>query len=223
MNKRIKSARTALSKGFLRWAGWMEKQGFYVMVGLCLAVIVGSALWTRQPVPDPPPESVAVGEAGEFQQRLTDVMKTAEPEPTPAPTATPPPRWVKPLSGEVTRGFSPNELIYQSTIDGWAAHPAADVGGASGEPALAPADGKVYAVETDARYGLTVTIRLEDGSLLSLMGLKSASASMGDNIAAGQSVGTAGGLIAAEALDPAHIHVYWEKNGKALDPSLMWD
>jgi murein DD-endopeptidase MepM/ murein hydrolase activator NlpD len=201
----------------------MEKQGFYVMVGLCLAVIVGSALWARQPVSQPPPESVAVGEAAEFQQRLADVMKTVEPEPAVTPTPTPPPRWVRPLSGVVSRGFSPNELVYQQTIDGWAVHPAVDVVGAVGEPALSPTEGKVYAVNSNARYGLTVTIKLEDGSLLSLMGLKTASVAVGDNLAAGQSVGTAGGLMAAEASDPTHIHIYWEKNGMTLDSSLMWD
>ncbi|MDR2657024.1 MAG: M23 family metallopeptidase [Oscillospiraceae bacterium] len=223
MKSRLKTLRGALSNGFQRWAGWMEKQGFYVMVGLCLAVVAGSALWARQPTPESPPESVVVGDAADFQQKLADVMKTVTPEITPAPTPTPPPRWIRPLSGEIVREFSPNELVYQPTMDGWAVHPAVDVAGRVGEPVLSPTDGKVYAVENDARYGLTVTIKLEDGSMLSLMGLKSASVAMGDNLTTGQSVGTAGGSMAAEASDPVHIHIFWEKNGKTLDSSLMWD
>jgi murein DD-endopeptidase MepM/ murein hydrolase activator NlpD len=208
---------------FKRWTAWMEKQGFYVMVGLCVAIIVGSALWSRQPVAETPPDSVTVGEPADFAQRLADVMATPTPHVTPAPTSAPEPRWVRPVAGGLIRAFSPSALIYQPTMDAWAAHPAVDVSSVAGEPVLSPTDGKVYAVTSDARYGLSVTIRLEDGSLLSLMGLKTASAAVGDSVAAGQSLGASGGMMSAEASDPTHIHIYWEKNGKTLDASLMWD
>ncbi|GHU70197.1 hypothetical protein AGMMS49992_02140 [Clostridia bacterium] len=216
-------SKNTLSVLFRRWASWMEKQGFYVMVGLCLTVIIGSALWTRQPVVETPHDSVAVGEAADFQQRLADVMATVTPAPTIAPTPTPAPRWVKPVSGDVIRAYSPNELVYQPTMDGWAVHAAVDSSATPGEVVISPIDGKVYAVTQDARYGLTVSIKLEDGSILSISGLKSTAWAAGDNVAASQSIGITGGNSAAEASDPPHIHIVWEKNGKTLDPSLMWD
>ncbi|HML47994.1 MAG TPA: hypothetical protein PKE04_14730, partial [Clostridia bacterium] len=32
-----------------RWAEWMDRQGFYVVLFVCVAVIVGSGIWAQVP------------------------------------------------------------------------------------------------------------------------------------------------------------------------------
>ena len=60
----------------------MERQGFYVMLGVCVAIIVGTAIWTRSAAPPAtPPEylqqqGAEAGSEAEFVQRLSDVIWT---------------------------------------------------------------------------------------------------------------------------------------------------
>ncbi len=78
--KRIQEGGRVISQ---RWNVLMERQGFYVMLGICVAIIVGTAIWTRTGSPPvEPPESLQEGaEAGseaDFVQRLSDVTWTGE-------------------------------------------------------------------------------------------------------------------------------------------------
>jgi len=63
----------------------MERQGFYMMLGLCVAIIVGTAIWTRTASPPVVPpaypeqgagEGTEAGSEAEFVQRLSDVVWT---------------------------------------------------------------------------------------------------------------------------------------------------
>ncbi|MDR1570303.1 MAG: M23 family metallopeptidase [Oscillospiraceae bacterium] len=199
----------------------MEKRGFYVTLAVCLAVVVGSALWARIPIEEEP-QSLAVGEGPSFIQRFAEMMRTATPGPIVSPTPTPEPKWTRPVSGGILRAFSPDALIYQQTMDAWAAHSGVDLKVAAKEPILAPRDGKVAFVGQIARYGLTLEIELADGSLLRMMGLNAAYVNAGDSVREGETVAQAGGSNPSESLDAAHVHIEWIVDGKPADPSDKW-
>jgi len=200
----------------------MEKRGFYVTLAVCVAVIVASAIWARLPI-ETEQQSVAVGDGANFLQRISDMVNSPAPPPTAAPSPTPEPKWIRPLPGAVLRPFDDVTPIYQPTMDAWAVHKGVDIAATAGETVLAPRDCKVAGVARDPRYGLTIELLCQDGSLLRIMGLGSTKVAVGSTVRAGDAIAVTGGNIPAESLDPPHIHVEWIVGGTAANVSGKWD
>ena len=110
-----------------------EQWTFLLMALLCVSVIVGTALWTRQAefarVTPTPPVSGDISAAQLLQQSL-DSAQTA----TPAPTVSPTVRSVTtPLeSMTLLRPFDNTRMRQSSATGLWALHDAADYAGAEG-------------------------------------------------------------------------------------------
>ena len=121
-----------------------EQWTFLLMALLCVSVIVGTALWTRQAefarVTPTPPVSGDISAAQLLQQSL-DSAQTA----TPAPTVSPTVRSVTtPLeSMTLLRPFDNTRMRQSSATGLWALHDAADYAGAEGTKVSAMADGTV--------------------------------------------------------------------------------
>ena len=121
-----------------------EQWTFLLMALLCVSVIVGTALWTRQAefarVTPTPPISGDISAAQLLQQSL-DSAQTA----TPAPTVSPTVRSVTtPLeSMTLLRPFDNTRMRQSSATGLWALHDAADYAGAEGAKVSAMADGTV--------------------------------------------------------------------------------
>ena len=193
-----------------RWAEWMDRQGFYVVLFVCVAVIVGSAIWARVPQAPTDP-GLAANQEPDFMESLANVTPRPSPEPTPIPL-------VRPVSGAVLRPYSPLQPVYQATLDAWAAHMGVDLAADLGQAVLAPADGKVLSVGKSALHGLTLELELTGGLVCRMMGLQSTSVTAGEAVRAGQTVAAAGGTHPAEALDKPHLHVELWQDGKSVDP-----
>lgn len=197
-----------------RWAKWMDRQGFYVVLFVCVAVIVGSAIWARVPQASTEP-GMAANQAPDFLESLEDVTPRPSAEPTPAPL-------VRPVSGAVLRPFSPTQPLYQATLDAWAAHMGVDLAIDPEQEVLAPADGQVLSIKKSALHGLTLELEHSDGLICRMMGLESVTVSEGSIVRAGQTVATAGGTHPAEALDKPHLHLELWRDGQAVDPLSLF-
>lgn len=71
------------------YVNFIERQGFLVVLGACVAVIVGTALWSRgqdtvTPVPTPP-VNAEVAQAAQLQQESLQQAATPSPSPTASP------------------------------------------------------------------------------------------------------------------------------------------
>ncbi len=142
-----------------------EQWTFLLMALLCVSVIVGTALWTRQAefarVTPTPPISGDISAAQLLQQSL-DSAQTA----TPAPTVSPTVRSVTtPLeSMTLLRPFDNTRMRQSSATGLWALHDAADYAGAEGAKVSAMADGTVISCADSGVFGAYAEIDHGGGS-----------------------------------------------------------
>ncbi len=123
--------------------------------------------------------------------------------------------WTWPASGPVLQHFSYDGDPYAA-----GQHRGVDVGGAAGEPVLAPAAGSVTFAGTVPGGGRTVTIRTPDGLSVTLLHLGTITDVKGASVAEGAQVGTLGSSGASEWPKPyVHLGIRQASDaGGYLDP-----
>lgn len=211
---------------YLCYDAFIERKGFPIVLGVCVLVIVFSAVFTfqqREALENPAfPESEARDAAAPQQQTLEEARALIAsqtdaalvPTPTPAREA-----FQRPVAGAPTRTFSLTEPTYFARVGCYQAHPAVDFEAEVGSPVSACQSGTVLAVETDDLYGLCVRVQHEDGYESRYCGLAEAPyARAGDPVRAGQTLGHVGNGVLAEADAPAHLHFELWQNGVPVDP-----
>ncbi len=220
-----------LRHGYRAYDRFMEKQGFYVMLGVCVLVIVFSALYTfrmRQELENPvltdaQQQAVESVDSSQGSQTLREAQmmiasKSAEPTFQPVPTVSGF-AFGQPVEGFVGRSFSIAEPQYFAQNSVWQIHPGLDLEAEYGAIVSACAAGKVLSLEKDPLLGLTLVIQHQDGYESLYAGLSDAPyVRAGDPVSAGQTIGHAGNGVLAEADAPAHLHLEVRKGGQLIDP-----
>ncbi len=198
-----------------------EKQGFPIMVTLCVAIITATALWTGRndasETAPPPAETGHVSAAQLMQQSLKDATT-----PTPAPTAAAL-TWQTPIEGaSLLRGFDANRMVQGGVTGLWAIHDAVDLAATEGQTVRAMANGVVCGMGEDRLRGGWVRIEHADGYAAEYSGVKATqNITIGRQIAMGQPIGTlADGPLDEQDLGP-HLHLRVTKDGLAVDPTVL--
>lgn len=203
------------------YSGFMEKQGFYITLIVCILVIVLSSVYTfrqRDALENPTlaPEEESESVAAQQDETLALVTSQSAGEPLTVPTE-PPLRFAQPVQGEASLPFSAAVPVYFESSRCWRMHLAIDIGCEYGAVVSACADGTVTALETNAELGLCVRVKHEDGYESLYAGLAEAPyARVGDPVRKGQAIGHAGDGV----LDESGAHLHWAvwKDGAAIDP-----
>lgn len=237
-------ARERAGKAAQAVAAFFEKNGFYCMLALCVAVIAGTAVYTRTSTPEvtPPPgyEEQNLSEAGardENVQTLDDVTKpsasptqTAAPMPTVIPLATSAPAaslladtklsW--PMKGEVSREHVDKSIVYLPTLETWGTHPGLDIAGKAGDAVKAPLSGTVQKLYVDPLWGNVMEISHPGGLTTRYMGLETLTLlKEGDPVKQGQMLSPLGAAPICEQADGAHLHFETLQDGAAVDPRTL--
>ncbi len=216
-------------RAYLRYDRLMEKQGFYIVLGICVLVIVLSALYTfllRDRWEEPPvvaevgEEALAAG-GSQQAQTLQDAKALVESQgahvmavPTEAPM-----RFAQPLNGFTDRDFSITEPQFFSHSNVWQVHPGIDLQVEYGALVKACAGGTTKAVWQDNELGLCVRLMHEGGYETLYAGLSSADyVRAGDPVMQGQTIGHVGNGVLAESDAQPHLHLEIWKNGRPVDP-----
>jgi len=172
-----------------RYTHFVQRQGFAVLSVLCVAIIVGSAVWTKHnttplPAPTPPVNSAALA-AQLWQQSLSEAT-TPSPSPTDAPVT-----WSLPLTDiHVLQNFDGIRMIQSAVTGIWQLHDAVDLAASPGTPVSAMADGVVVSIEEKGMDRARVTIAHADGYEVTFSGLAMlAGIQPGDPVKAGQTLG----------------------------------
>ncbi len=125
-----------------------------------------------------------------------------------------------PVSGAVAAPYSPDELVYNATMDDWRTHDGIDIEAARGATVLAPAAGTVTAVYTDDLLGATVVIDHGAGVVSVSSNLAAAPAvKVGDRVSLADPIGSVGDTALAETAQSPHLHFSLTVNGKSVDPA----
>lgn len=227
-----------------RLEGFFTGKGFYIVLFLCAAVIGVSAwmlaagnatmenelssvnddLFNRvETVIIPPaqeesvevmqvePENIVIDtaeeapEAVEVFEAAVEVM--AEPE------------YLWPVSGEIERGHSDQQLYYDKTMGDWRTHEGIDIVAPVGSTVTATRGGVVESVFSDDFYGTTVTVDHGDGSKAVYANLDELTAvTAGETILPGYIIGAVGETALCEVSQQDHLHFSLSVNGENVDP-----
>lgn len=132
----------------------------------------------------------------------------------------PPALVVRPLVGETVAAFSMEELQYSETMGDWRTHDGVDLAAEPGTPVCAASRGTVTDVREDDLLGTTVVIAHDGGYDTIYANLQSVPAvSVGDEVTAGQIIGSVGRTALSESRLPPHLHFSVTKDGEFVEPA----
>ena len=225
---------------------FLGRQGFYLVLLLCLGVIgltalIFSSTWkavqtvsadpglsVRVTIPPMTTQRPVLAETPPPQAETTPEPVTGEPAERPGealPAAEAPAAetmasvFLWPLSGDVERGYAWDKLVYDRTMADWRTHDGLDISGGLGAKVYAAADGVVEEVSVDERMGTTV-ILYHGGGLRSVYANLAATPAVqaGDEVKLGDVVGAIGTTAMAERGDVTHLHFSMSVDGVSVDP-----
>lgn len=217
-----------VKRAYLRYDRMMEKQGFYVVLGVCVMVIVLSAVYTfrlRDETTEPPMTEQAQSVGGSQNAETlkeAQALVASENAALSVPTVSPL-HFIQPVVGFTDRTFSDTEPQFFSQSNFWRVHTGIDLQAEYGAPVAACAAGTVLNVWEDNELGLCVAIEHADGYRTLYAGLSSADyVRGGDPVAQGQTIGHVGNdvLFESDALPHLHLEIY--KDGKPVDPLAVF-
>lgn len=131
--------------------------------------------------------------------------------------------FVKPVEGDLQKGFAKDTLIYSETLGEWSTHMGVDIKADKASVVKASANGKVKSIKNDPRYGLSVIIEHADGYETLYANLLTAEfVKVGEEVKQGQTIATVGNTAMFEVADAPHLHFEVSKDGVQQDPSLFF-
>lgn len=211
-----------LHRAVKRYSAFVEKQGFPVIVTVCVGIITVSALWASSDADDTPVQSPPAFSDQPVAQLLQESIKSVA-TPSPAPTAAPQ-CWQPPLvSFSILRPFS-SEVMVKSGVTGlWTVHDALDLKGDRGALVQAMSDGVITEAGKDRLLGVWMEVDHGGGvkALYAGMALPGAFIA-GDRVSPGDTIGFVGdGILDETDLGP-HLHLRVTKDGLPVDPCTLW-
>jgi len=131
-------------------------------------------------------------------------------------------RYVMPVKGEIIRGYSAGDLVYDETMADWRTHNGIDIACAEGTEVVAVGDGTVISAVKDELRGGVVTIEHEGGIISSYYGLGgSGEVKQGQRVDAGQLIGYTAANIKTESMLQPHLHLEITRDGLFIDPEEL--
>ena len=124
-----------------------------------------------------------------------------------------------PVFGEITLDYAMNKLIYSKTLEDWRTHSGIDISSSRGTAVKAAADGFVYQIKNDPRFGYTIILSHADGVKTIYSNLASVdSVVTNQNVKKGDVIGSIGNTALFETAEPAHLHFEVLINDEYADP-----
>ncbi|MDD3335291.1 MAG: M23 family metallopeptidase [Eubacteriales bacterium] len=220
-----------IKRAYLRYDRMMEKQGFYVVLAVCVLVIVLSAFYTfrlREEGGELSMNAEEAQTAGGTQNAQTlkeaqALVASVGAEQKLELATQSPFRLVQPLSGFLDRTFSDAEPQFFAQSNAWQIHAGVDFQAEYGAPVAACASGTVTKKAQDNELGLCVVIDHGNGYQTVYAGLSSADyVQVNDPVSQGQTIGHVGNGVLAENDGLPHLHLEVHKNGKPVDPLTVF-
>ena len=130
------------------------------------------------------------------------------------------PVFARPIEGDILKEYAKDSLIYSETLKEWTTHLGIDIKAERATVVKSAADGIVKYIKNDPRFGLTIIIEHSNGFETRYCNLLTTEfVSEGEEVKAGQTIGTVGDSAVYEIVDESHIHFEILKDGESVSPS----
>lgn len=232
-NNRFARAKTKMKEFFIRLK---HKDTSFLIIALCIMLLATAVIWRYSTRPengksdlaenDTPNSGVQTHEDPyeDFVQGIIDDYENAqngddEDDEEGQPTDTLDLKSMKaPLSGELTREFTMDDLVYYEAIGEWRVHKGIDIKPKDTLLVESVLAGKVEAVN-NSEITATEIIIDHGGNVKTLYSnLVSANVQAGDTVKKGQVIGNLGKTVSIESTDGAHLHFELIVDGKQVNP-----
>lgn len=129
--------------------------------------------------------------------------------------------FMAPVSGEITKDFATDTLIYSNTLEEWTTHSGIDIKADKTSVVMASEEGTIESIKNDPRYGLTITISHDDGFKTVYSNLLTTEfVTEGEKVEKGQTIATVGETASFEIADDSHLHFEMYKDGQNVNPTI---
>ena len=206
----------------------LKGKGYYIALILC-ATAIGISGYMYYRNSNKPDDSLSNAPAmdepvnnDDVQTSVTTPNQQISTEPAETNPPAKPGKITKPVSGETVLGYAMETLSYNPTTRDWRVHDGIDIAAEAGSEVYAAADGTVYTVYEDDTMGTTVVIRHDGGYVTKYASLASdVQVSAGQNVSAGDTIGTVGCTALMETAIGDHLHFSVTCNGEDMDPNAF--
>lgn len=145
--------------------------------------------------------------------------KKTEKETEPLPKESTSVKYIMPVKGEVSVGFSLKTPVYSQTLKDWRVHDGIDIAADIGSVVVAAGDGAVERVYKDDLFGMVVVIKHTDGKKTVYSNLEdNIELEEGQIINSGDTVGKIGQTAICEISDGPHLHFEMFDGKNKIDP-----
>lgn len=180
---------------------FFKKYGYFIVAGLVVAAITLTVLLTtlKAPIIEEEPPIIDTGTGTiTFKNPLLDCT--------------------------VLNDYSIDKLVYNSTLGWLETHSGIDLTSTTSTDVLAACAGKVSEIYTNSLEGTVIVIK-HDGKYSTLYGSlnENVAVSVGDNVVAGQKLGTISTTAGNESLIGAHLHFELFKDNSGVNPNDYLD
>ncbi len=202
------------------------KRILYSVVVLTLCFVALFAFWKQSNTNDdfiPETDTIVTSETESKREVQVNTPITNVPDERNEVTTTTEPlltvEFAFPLKGEISKEFSRDELVKNTTTGDWRIHKGLDIKGASGDRINAIDDGVVTEVVQNGLWGTVVTIDHGNGFVAEYYGLrKDSTVKPGTEVKKNGKIGFLD-EIPIEKNDGIHLHLELYKDGNAISPS----
>lgn len=210
-----------------RIMSFLDKQGFYIVLALCLVVISVTAILSltgNQSSNEHAQNSLTddMGQEANYAGEnmvMDDVTSQSQQETTVRQTSEPKISLSRPAEGDVIMEFAKDKLLYNSTLKQWTTHEGIDIACDEGTAVKAAMGGTVESVSEDALMGSTVVLAHENGYKTVYSNLaKEISVAHGDKVSKDQQLGTVGKTAISEFDMEAHLHFELVSGNDKINP-----
>lgn len=217
-------------------------KNYYIVFSVCLlCVLVAGIMFgikyyneykSRQVALAPPPQveiyapPVSKNETNivKEEKKETKVIKTKENKPEPvietmAPKLSGNFKIIMPVSGEILKEFSKDNLVYSATFEDYRTHNGIDIKTKRSEAVFAVSDGVVENIHTDSLEGIVIEINHNNGFKSIYKNLSSDKmVKKGDSVTKGQVISGVGETAIFESKDEEHLHFELKKENEFVNP-----
>ena len=223
-----------------RWQGiggirpFLARYGAICAAVLCVALVGGTYLLTDRTIPSPsltssptPSAAAAVTPEPSTEPVMGDNLTEPETTPTTAPDSSETfqlfpnqiPELTRPVAGEIITPYAMDSLLYNETLCQWETHCGVDLAATADEAVKSVMSGTVTSVTEDTLMGKMVVVTHDNEWVSVYAALADVSVSTGQEIAAGDTLGTAGNTAGKECSLDNHLHFELMHKGVYQDPT----